>query len=349
MLLAGAETLDDDATQGSAIERGFRAAIAVAAGFIGATAPNPPVGCAILDNQDNILAVAAHPRAGEPHAEAMALRTCRDQGLLARAATMIVTLEPCNHVGRTGPCTEAILASPIRTVWIGAPDPNPRVAGGGEQRLREAGLAVHRLPSASALALDCAALIAPFNRLVRGGRPWLTVKQALDPSGSMIPQAGAKTFTGPQALLLAHRLRRATDAIVTGMGTVLADAPHFTVRHVPDHPGRSRLLAVLSHGRDLPETYRREAETRGFRLRVASDLSSLPALLAGEGVLWAMIEAGPRLLASLDRADLWDDWLTIHHDRQGEDRVTLRTRQAVSPLRLLEGATRLERDTVGAS
>jgi diaminohydroxyphosphoribosylaminopyrimidine deaminase / 5-amino-6-(5-phosphoribosylamino)uracil reductase len=338
MRCSGAATHDDvEEFAGEAIALGFRLAIDEAVRFIGATAPNPPVGCAILDAQGQILSVAAHHRAGEPHAEALALLLCREAGLMYRAAAAVVTLEPCNHTGRTGPCTEALLASPIREVWIGAPDPNPRVVGGGEARLREAGLDVRRVPAASTVGLDCAALIAPFATAARGGRPWITVKQALDTHGGMVPPPGAKTFTGTEALHLAHRLRRATDAIITGMGTILADSPHFTVRHLPDHPGRQRIIAVPDRGERLPDAYRREAESRGFLLRTAPDLSSLLQLLAREGVLWAMVEAGPRLLATIERDGLWDDWLTIRHDACGQDRFSVRGREAATPLRLIEG------------
>ena len=343
MRRADAATHDDRDKGGSdAIARGFRAAIAEAVRFMGATMPNPPVGCAILDRNGVILAVDAHHRAGELHAEALALQSCRQTRTLDRATTLIVTLEPCNHTGRTGPCTEAILASPIRTVWIGAADPNPGVVGGGERRLREAGLDVFRWDPATGPGRDCAALIAPFamranTMQVGAGRPWITVKQALDAEGSMIPPKGAKTFTGQEALRLAHRLRRATDAIVTGMGTILADSPHFTVRHVPDHDGRRRFLAVVDQDAGLPAAYRHEAEQRGFALRTAADLPSLLRLLASEGVLWALVEGGPRLLAEIERLGLWDDWLTIRHDAPDRDRVMVHTRRAGTPLRLIPG------------
>ncbi len=333
----GAQAQDDEDEAGEAIARGFRAAIAEASRFMGATMPNPPVGCAILDRNGAILAVAAHHRAGEMHAEALALQHCREGLTLDRATTLVVTLEPCNHVGRTGPCTEAILASPVRTVWIGAADPNPHVVGGGERRLREAGVSVHRWDARTGSGRDCAALIAPFAMRAKAGRPWITVKQALDADGSMIPPKGARTFTGQGALHLAHRLRRATDAIITGMGTILADSPHFTVRHVPDHAGRRRFLAVADRDGGLPEAYRHEAEQRGFQWRTAPDLPSLLKLLAGDGVLWAMVEGGPRLLAEIERRRLWDDWLTIRHDAPDHDRVMVRTRRPETPLRLIAG------------
>ena len=327
---------------------GFRAAIEVACGFIGATAPNPPVGCAILDADGRVLVTAAHHRAGEPHAEALALRRLEEAGLTGQAETLVVTLEPCNHRGRTGACTEAILASPIRSVWIGSIDPNPRVAGHGAERLRAAGRTVHLLADrtgadAAVLSRECDALIVPFRRWAGTGRPWITVKQALDPAGRMIPPPGARTFTSAASLRLAHRLRRCTDAIVTGTGTLRADLPEFTVRHLPDHPGRRRLLAVLGRAAHLPDGYAGMAAERGFELHVVASPDRLPSLLGEAGVLWAMVEAGPGVLRSLCDAGLWDDWLTIARpapsaDGEAADRLGItvsRTAGALSPLHLL--------------
>nr|WP_321984978.1 bifunctional diaminohydroxyphosphoribosylaminopyrimidine deaminase/5-amino-6-(5-phosphoribosylamino)uracil reductase RibD [uncultured Lichenicoccus sp.] len=329
--------LSDGIASAAVAEAVYVAAIAEAGRFVGATAPNPPVGCAILDAAGEILTVAAHHRAGALHAEALALLQCEAAGTLSRAATAVVTLEPCNHVGRTRPCTDALLASPIRSVWIGAGDPNPRVTGGGAARLREAGLDVQVASPDSLEGVDCLALIAPFTSFIRGSRPWITVKQALDAQGSMIPPPGARTFTTASSLHLAHRLRRATDAIITGMGTVLADSPHFTVRHVADHADRHRIIAVLDRNGALPAAWRKEAEARGFRVRTAPDAGGLMRLLLDEGVLWAMVEGGPRLLDTLARAGLWDDWLTIRHRPGGEDQVGIRARTAMTPLRLVEG------------
>ncbi len=340
----------DDADQvlPARVAVGFRAAIAEAVGFVGATAPNPPVGCAILDADGRLLTVAAHQRAGTAHAEPRALSQLRDGGQLGRAATLLVTLEPCNHHGRTGPCTEAILASPVREVWIGSADPNPRVAGHGAERLRAAGLRVRALdrlpdPAAATLALDCAALITPFRRWVETGRPWITVKQALDAAGGMIPPAGATTFTQASSLLLAHRLRRATDAIVTGTGTVLADRPALTVRHLPDHAGRApRLLAIVGRPERVPADYLVAAAARGLDVRLLAELDRLPALLGEAGVLWAMVEAGPGLLRAIREGGLWDDWLTIARagpdDDPAPDRIGLELAAAAglpSPTSLL--------------
>ncbi len=323
------------------VARGFREAIDAACVHLGATAPNPPVGCAILDRDGRVLVAAGHERAGQPHAEALALLRLAGTGRSAEAHTLLVTLEPCNHQGRTGPCTEAILRSPVRTVWIGCPDPNPHVGGHGADRLRDNGLVVHQLgasPDAEEARLhrDCRALIAPFRRWATDGRPWITVKQALDAEGGMVPPAGARTFTDAASLRLAHRLRRATDAVVTGAGTIRADRPHFTVRHLPDHPGRRRLLAVV--GRSLPDGYAEAAQARGFDVRLVSSPDRLLPMLGDAGVSWAMVEAGPRLLDALCQDGSWDDWLTIRHVPAGPaDRwsVTLAPGHDVSPLLLL--------------
>ncbi|MEN3167585.1 bifunctional diaminohydroxyphosphoribosylaminopyrimidine deaminase/5-amino-6-(5-phosphoribosylamino)uracil reductase RibD [Gluconobacter sp. OJB] len=343
--MANQTTLSDTIAP-SAIRDGFRAAISQAVETFGATAPNPSVGCALLDAEGRVLTVGVHPRAGQPHAEAMALAQARTAGVLDQARVALVTLEPCNHTGRTPPCSEALRNSPVREVWIGAADPNPQASGGAGRLCEEPGakrvVMLADRPDMADLAQDCRALLAPFASRVVRHRPWISVKQALDEHGSMVPPPGQKTFTSPASLTLAHRLRRATDAIITGIGTVLADRPRFTVRHVPDHEGRKpRLLVVCDrHGR-LPADWIAEMTETGFEVIPTPDLLSVPTLLAGRGANWAMIEAGPSLLASVAEAGLWDDWLTIHKTA-GADRIDLKSRDE-SPLQLLrENACSLE-------
>ena len=302
-------------SQAADVARAFRAAIDAATAFVGATAPNPPVGCTLLDARAQPLVSTAHERAGSPHAEARALALARDAGLLERVRHIAVTLEPCNHTGRTPPCTDAILQSPARTVWIGARDPNPRVAGGGAERLRAAGLEVFELalagPALAPLAAECAALIEPFSCWTRTGRPFVVAKQALDIAGSMVPPPGRKTFTSAASLRLAHLMRRQSDAILTGIGTILADAPEFTVRHLPDHPGRTRSLMVLDRQNRLPPAYRAAAEARGLRVMTARTPELALAALGAAGVLRVLVEAGPSLLGSLLRDGLVDELVVI--------------------------------------
>jgi diaminohydroxyphosphoribosylaminopyrimidine deaminase/5-amino-6-(5-phosphoribosylamino)uracil reductase len=307
----------------------FEAAFDAAAALQGATAPNPPVGCAILDAAGVTLAIAAHTGAGRPHAEAVAIALCRAAGVEERIHTVVVTLEPCNHTGRTPPCVEAILATPARRVVIGAADPNPHVAGGGAAALTVAGLDVAfvgDLPGGAPLAAASRRLIAPFVRRAADGRPWVTVKRAFDQGGSMIPPPGAKTFTAPASLDLAHALRRRADAILTGIGTVLADGPLFTVRRLADHSGRRRTLVVLDRHERLPPEYAPAAALRGLNVRVESDLGAALDRLAADGALEVLVEAGPRLSAAVLDAGLWDEAIDIHAGPGGADRVERRYR-----------------------
>ena len=308
----------------------LRLAIAAASRFRGATAPNPPVGCCLLDRDGHVLALEAHRKAGTPHAEAAAIAAARAAGTVDRIHTVVVTLEPCNHHGRTPPCTEAILSTPARRLVVGVSDPNLAVAGGGTARLAGAGLDVTMAaqdPALVALADDCARLIAPFAKRATTGRPFVTVKQALDPAGGMVPPPGAKTFTSEAALRFAHALRRRADAVLTGSGTVLADDPGFDVRRVADHPGRRRQLAILDRRGRVPAAYLDAARTRGFEPFLADGIEDALDRLGDAGALEVLVEAGPALLASLDAAGLWDEWVTIRkRDGGAADEVEIRGR-----------------------
>ncbi|MBI1685753.1 bifunctional diaminohydroxyphosphoribosylaminopyrimidine deaminase/5-amino-6-(5-phosphoribosylamino)uracil reductase RibD [Caulobacter hibisci] len=302
------------------IATGFQLALDAADRFVGATAPNPPVGCALLAADGTVLAVAAHEAAGQPHAEAAALAACRAAGRQGDIHTVVVTLEPCNHYGRTPPCTEAILASPAKAVWYGAGDPNP-TATGGAARLAAAGLAIGPIADlahadAAALHARAARLIAPFVTRLMRGHPWLTIKQALDADGSMIPPPGAKTFTSDASLALAHDLRRRADAVITGSGTILADAPLLTVRRVEDLSRKPRRLAILDRRGRTPAAYLDAARARGFAPSLHGDIPGLLADLAADSVLEALVECGPTLLAAFLEAGLWDEHVII---RQGAD------------------------------
>jgi diaminohydroxyphosphoribosylaminopyrimidine deaminase / 5-amino-6-(5-phosphoribosylamino)uracil reductase len=309
-----------------AIVVAFDTAIAAAAAFRGATAPNPPVGAVTLDAAGKIVAVSAHEAAGEPHAEAKAL-AMHAALTWEPIDTLVVTLEPCNHYGRTPPCTEAVLQARPRAVWIGALDPNHRVVGGGRAVLEANGIRVHTLSeSASDTArhiLDAARdLIRPFSRWLATGRPWITIKQALDTTGSMIPSPGRKTFTSREALTFAHQLRRRTDAILTGSGTILADWPEFTVRHLADHPSKTRKLMICDRRHRVPTSYFDLARSRGFDpLRVTGIDEALDSLGA-QGCLEVLVEAGPHLMGHMLKEDLWDELVVIRQATPGDDTVT---------------------------
>jgi diaminohydroxyphosphoribosylaminopyrimidine deaminase/5-amino-6-(5-phosphoribosylamino)uracil reductase len=304
-----------------AIAQAFRLALDAASALAGATAPNPPVGCAVLAADGSVLAVQAHHGAGLPHAEAAALAACRDRWDAVH--TLVVTLEPCNHHGRTPPCSEAILESPARAVWIGARDPNPNVAGGGAARLAAAGLDVAFVEGA--LAAESARMVAPFAMRATQGRPWLTLKQAFTADGAMIPPPGEKTFTSEASLDLAHALRRRADAVITGSGTILADAPLLTVRRVPDPRRTPRRLAILDRRGRVRSAYLAAARARGLEPSLHADIHALLADLAEGGALEALVEAGPTLSVAFLAAGLWDERVVITKAARAGDPDTVET------------------------
>lgn len=323
---------------GNRVAEAFRQALAVAEVFAGATAPNPPVGCVALDKAGTVLATAGHREAGGAHAEAAVLSACQALGCFDRIETLVVTLEPCNHHGRTPPCVEAVLASPARTVWIGTRDPNP-AATGGAARLVCAGLEVAFIqdldhPDADELANRAARLIAPFATRSLKARPWLTLKQALTAEGGMIPPPGAKTFTSNASITLAHDLRRRADALITGSGTILADAPLFTVRRVPDPRRAPRRLAILDRRGRTPASYLDAARRRGLEASIHHDIPTLLADLAAGGALEALVECGPTLLEAFLAAGLWDEHVIIRQNPVPfePDTVEIRTHPSLAHL-----------------
>lgn len=338
-------TLSDKVEFSEKIAKGFRRAIHEALQYVGRTAPNPPVGCAILDEQGNILTVAAHHQAGTLHAEALALQQCKALGVWDKISDVIVTLEPCNHTGLTPPCSEALLKTPAKRIWIGVKDPNPYVHGAGRVRLQEGGKEVFLLdemtsPMAHYWHQQCVDLLAPFTQFMLKRKAWITVKQALNTAGSMVPPKGQKTFTSQKSLTLAHQLRRGTEAIITGVNTIKMDFPSFTVRHVPDHSNVKRLLVVCSQTHAtledaLPKQYIEQTKANGFSLILCNNLDALPELLYAHKIMWAMVEAGPALLQEFRQRQLWDEWLTIRQQAQGEDDVNIISRHAAYPTRQL--------------
>tara|TARA_R110002020_G_scaffold10801_2_gene41000 strand:- start:2461 stop:3510 length:1050 start_codon:yes stop_codon:yes gene_type:complete len=320
--------LNQDSTTQN-ILRAFAHALDLARAHEGATAPNPPVGCVLLDAQGQELATGAHRRAGQLHAEAEAIAQAHALGLDETIDTVVVTLEPCNHHGRTPPCAEAILDTGARQVWIACRDPNPKVVGGGAERLRAAGLKVNFLSdlvhsSASSLLAEAERLIAPFAKRVQTGLPFVTIKQAISASGSMVPAIGTRTFTSTASLELAHRLRRRADAILTGSGTVLADDPLFTVRLVPDHPNKQRVLVLLDRRRRISEAYLLAARQRGFAVHLADDVHQALDVIGAASGMEVLVEAGPTLTTYMLAAGLWDEHVLIEQaaNADGTDRVS---------------------------
>ena len=221
-------------------------ALELAARGEGRTAPNPPVGAVIVAG-GTIVGEGFHARAGGPHAEVVALR---DAGERARGATIYVTLEPCAHHGRTPPCTTALIEAGVARVVIGCTDPNPRVTGGGAGVLETAGIDV----ATGVLEDDCRRLIAPFAHHATTGLPFATLKSAVTLDGKTATSTGRSQWISSEpARQETHRLRDRVDAIVVGVGTVLADDPRLTTRGVEG--GRDPLRVVLdSELRTPPES-----------------------------------------------------------------------------------------------
>jgi diaminohydroxyphosphoribosylaminopyrimidine deaminase / 5-amino-6-(5-phosphoribosylamino)uracil reductase len=215
---------------------------------LGQTAPNPLVGALIVDETEGgfeILGEGFHPGAGQPHAEVFALAQA---GTRARGATAYVSLEPCNHYGRTPPCTEALIAAGVAKVVVGMVDPDPRVSGTGIERLRSAGIEVILATGAEEAA--CRQLNEAFIHRVTQGRPFGILKYAMTLDGKIAASSGHSAWvTSPDARHWVHQLRSACDAVIVGGNTVRRDNPALTTHGLTAH---NPLRVVLSRGLDLP-------------------------------------------------------------------------------------------------
>lgn len=219
--------------------------LALAARGRGRTAPNPLVGCAIV-KEGELLGEGYHPQAGQPHAEVFALESARAQNHDVRGATLYVNLEPCNHYGRTPPCTEAIIAAGISRVVVGMIDPDPRVSGSGCARLRSAGITV----TVGVLAPECQRLNEGFVHRVKYQRPFGIYKYAMTLDGKIATDTGDSFWiTGTAARQWVYDLRSSCEAIITGGSTVRRDNPALTTHGVSDH---NPLRVVMTQTLDLP-------------------------------------------------------------------------------------------------
>ena len=208
----------------------MRMALKEARKGIGTTSPNPCVGAVIVKG-DRVIAKGFHKRAGEPHAEIHALRKA---GKLAKGATIYVTLEPCNHTGRTPPCTHALVAAGIKRVVVGMKDPNPLVHGSGLRFLADQKIDV----VSGVLSEECSRINRPFIKHMTTSMPWVVMKAGLSLDGRITYRKGTQGgITGPQSLRKVHQLRNIFDAIMVGIGTILIDDPSLTTRL---HTGRGR-------------------------------------------------------------------------------------------------------------
>jgi diaminohydroxyphosphoribosylaminopyrimidine deaminase / 5-amino-6-(5-phosphoribosylamino)uracil reductase len=284
--------------------------------------PNPRVGAVILDSEGNPLAEGAHSGPGRPHAERVALD--RLAGPVPNGATMVVTLEPCDHHGLTPPCTEAIISAGISRVVVGALDPDPRVAGAGVERLRRAGIEVE----VGVLAGEAEAVDPAYFHHRRTGRARFTLKAALTLDGQTAAVDGtSRWITGPEARRDAHLLRARGDAVMIGAGTLRSDDPDLTVR-LADHDGPQPRAIVIAGDEPMPLRARLWQRTDtvvvatsdpgvgGEAVVVEPDASGRPDLtraavaLADLGLLEILVEGGATLAASLWNHSLVDRGVT---------------------------------------
>jgi diaminohydroxyphosphoribosylaminopyrimidine deaminase/5-amino-6-(5-phosphoribosylamino)uracil reductase len=307
-------------------------ALALAETSFGLTEPNPRVGCVIGREEGQILGQGATQQAGGAHAEVMALREARASGHDLRGSTAWVTLEPCAHHGRTPPCCDALVEAGVGRVVVAAVDPFPQVAGAGVARLRAAGIQVD-MAGADVAAAARDINIGFFSRIERG-RPWVRMKIAASLDGRTALDNGVSQWiTGPQARQDGHVWRRRASAVLTGIGTLLADDPRLDVRLVAspaqplrvvldsrwNTPPNARVLAppgsVVIYGASDPgergaalaASGAEIAELRSVAGQV--DLVALLADLARRGVNELHVEAGARLNAAFLAAGLVDELL----------------------------------------
>jgi diaminohydroxyphosphoribosylaminopyrimidine deaminase/5-amino-6-(5-phosphoribosylamino)uracil reductase len=308
---------DDEKWMGLALEHGAH----------GTPSPNPHVGAVVVKGT-HAVGVGHHERAGDVHAEVAALREAADK---AKGGTLYVTLEPCNHVGRTPPCTDAILAAKIARVVVGCRDPNPHVEGRGIEKLRAAGVPV----DIGCREAEAQRLIAPWSKFVTTGIPYVVLKLGLSLDGRIASRTGAsKWVTGPEARARVHLLRSQHDAVVIGIGTALADDPRLTVRDAPGHsplrvvfdtklrlPVASRLVQTAREAptwvictTDAPSSNEEALIERGVEVLRAPpsaegriDPVGGLKMLSARGIVTVMVEGGAELAGSLLAAAVIDE------------------------------------------
>ncbi|MGN6751574.1 MAG: bifunctional diaminohydroxyphosphoribosylaminopyrimidine deaminase/5-amino-6-(5-phosphoribosylamino)uracil reductase RibD [Intrasporangium sp.] len=262
--------------------------------------PNPRVGCVLVDPEGHLVAEGFHRGAGSPHAEADALAGAGER---ARGCTAYVTLEPCAHTGRTGPCAPALVAAGVERVVYGQADPNPRAAGGAEV-LRRSGIDV----TGACLAEEATALNERWARTVRLGRPLVTWKFAATLDGrSAAADGSSRWITGPEARADVHGLRATRDAVLVGTGTVLADDPRLTVRDGAGRPLDGQPLRAVIGTSEVPAGARLHQEPGPVATMATRDPEEALECLWEKGIRDVWLEGGPTLAAAFLRAGLVDE------------------------------------------
>lgn len=265
--------------------------------------PNPRVGAVLLDASGAVLAEGWHKGAGTPHAEVAALTAAAREGVDVHGATAVVTLEPCNHTGRTGPCSVALVEAGVSRVVFAVADPNP-VAGGGADHLRAAGVDVVE----GVLADAARELLGPWLPAVGRGRPFVTLKIASSLDGRIAAADGtSRWITGTVARRHAHELRAQVDAIVVGTGTVLADDPSLTARTADGVLTEHQPLRVVVGNRPVPAGARLRGPGGTLVTVATHDPAVVLAELAAREVRHVLVEGGPTVSAAFLRARLVDE------------------------------------------
>jgi diaminohydroxyphosphoribosylaminopyrimidine deaminase/5-amino-6-(5-phosphoribosylamino)uracil reductase len=304
-------------------------ALGLAEASLGLASPNPQVGC-VLTRDGQVIGEGAHHYDARDHAEIVALKGSAAQGHSTQGAAAYVTLEPCSHHGRTGPCADALIAAGIRRCFVATVDPNPAVSGRGIAKLRAAGVEVHiGLEQARARAINNA-----FAWSITRGRPFVTLKAGLSVDGRLAPLPEHRTataphwLTGPESRAEVQRMRHAADAILTGIGTVLADDPLLTdrtglprrrplLRVVLDRqlriPRDSQLVATAQQDLLIATLSLSPFEPEAAILRVSHDSRGEAEVIAGvltslsqRGITSVLLEAGPTLNGAFLHAGLVD-------------------------------------------
>ncbi len=307
----------------------MRLALNLAQKGLGYTNPNPAVGAVIVKDNE-VVGKGWHKKAGQAHAEVNAIK---DAGDRTKGATIYVTLEPCNHTGKTPPCTQAIMDAGIRRVVVGATDPNPKVKGGGLQFLKEQGVEV----AYGLLEKECRLLIAPFSKHMKTGLPWVRAKVASSLDGRVATRTGhSKWITNEKARAFGQRLRQWSDAILVGKGTVIADDPALTFRR-KGWPAKRLLRIVVDSRLSLPANLnvfnvsvtsptlvatvkgtshekRRRLEAKGVEVLELSpddrglvDTCQLVEILGKRGVQALLVEGGAKIHGSFWDQNLVDE------------------------------------------
>jgi diaminohydroxyphosphoribosylaminopyrimidine deaminase/5-amino-6-(5-phosphoribosylamino)uracil reductase len=292
-----------------------------------ATGPNPQVGAVILDAGGNVVAEGWHRGAGTAHAEVDALSKLQkrvlDDGTEvpdARGLTAVVSLEPCNHTGRTGPCSVALIQAGISRVYYAVEDPSP-IAGGGAERLASAGVAVE----GGLLAADASEFQREWLISARLRRPYVTLKWASTLDGRAAAADGTSQWiTGTAARQRVHEQREASDAILVGTGTVLADDPSLTARGDAGELMEHQPIPVVIGERPIPVDARLRSHPAGLIETLSRDLPTVLTGLFDRGIRRAYVEGGPTLASAFVAAGLVDEYaIYLAPSLLGGDRLAL--------------------------